>query len=65
MEVIQMEIEAPLNFRLHKMKTMVFSLELHFYDEVYKHLTLPEDFADYFSENETKLYVAVGNKFKY
>lgn len=62
MEVIQMEIEVPLNFRLHKMKTLIFSLELHFYDEVYKHLTLPKDFADYFLKNEAKLYVAVENR---
>jgi hypothetical protein len=52
MEVTQMEFdEAPLNFRLHKMKTLVFSTSLHFYDEVYEHLTLPEDFISYFSKN--------------
>lgn len=47
------------------MKTLVFSLELHFYDEVNGHLTLPEDFADYFLKNETKLYVAAGNRYKF
>jgi hypothetical protein len=36
MEVTQLEFEeAPLNFRLHKMKTMVLSASLHFYVEVY------------------------------
>lgn len=66
MEVTQMEFdEAPLNFRLHKMKTMVFSASLHFYDEVYRHLTLPEDFIHYFIENQAKLHVAVANRYKF
>ncbi len=45
------ELEATLTFRLHKGRTMVFSLDLHFYDEVYKHLTLPEEFFSYISNN--------------
>jgi len=66
MEVKQLEfVEAPLNFRLHKMKTMVFSASLHFYDEVYEHLTLPEDFIRYFFENQAKLDMAVANRYKF
>jgi len=66
MEVTQLEfVEAPLNFRLHKMKTMVFSSSLHFYDEVYEHLTLPEDFIRYFFENQAKLDMAVANRYKF
>lgn len=66
MEVTQMEIEeAPLNFRLHKMKTMVFCVALHFYDEVNEHLTLPEDFINYFFDNQAKLDVAIANRYKF
>ena len=66
MEVTQSELEeAPLTFRLYKGKTMIYSRVLHFYDEVNKHLTLPEDFFDYFLHNEKKLQVAVGNMYRY
>lgn len=66
MEVIQMETEeAPVHFRLHRMKTMVFSLSMHFYDEVYKHLSLPEDFMEYFYGNERKLSIAFENRYKF
>ena len=66
MEVTQMELEeAPVNFRLHGMKTMVFSLSLHFYDEVNKHLVLPEDFISYFFGNQAKLNVAIANRYKF
>ena len=55
MEVTELEIEeTPINFRLHKMKTLVFSAALHYYDEVNKHLTLPEDFISYFFANQNK-----------
>ncbi|MEX2564674.1 MAG: hypothetical protein WD431_01875 [Cyclobacteriaceae bacterium] len=66
MEVTQMEFEeAPLIFRLHKMKTIVFSSALHFYDEVYRHLTIPEDFIHYFFDNQAKLSKAVANSYKF
>jgi|GEM_PF-2503130 len=66
MEVTEMEIEEiPISFRLHKRKTLVFCAAAHFYDEVYEHLTLPEDFIGYFHKNKNKLYVAFANRFKY
>lgn len=66
MKVTQMEFyEGPLCFRLHKMKTLVFSTSLHFYDEVYEHLTLPEDFISYFSKNKTKIYTAMANRYQF
>lgn len=66
MEVTQMELEeVPLNFRLHGTKTMVFSISLHFYDEVKKHLVLPEDFFSYFFGNQAKLNVAIANSYKF
>src|SRR5690606_31007564 len=66
MEVTELEIEeTPINFRLHKMKTLVFCAALHYYDEVNEHLTLPEDFISYFFENQDKLQVAIANRFKY
>lgn len=66
MEVIEWEIEeTPINFRLHKMRTLVFCTASHYYDEVYEHLTLPEDFIGYFHKNKNKLYVAFANRIKY
>ena len=66
MEVTQVEFEeGPLCFRLHKMKTMVFSASLHFYDEVYKHLTLPEDFISYFFKNKSKISTAMANRYQF
>lgn len=66
MEVTELEIEeTPINFRLHKMKTLVFSTALHYYDEVNKHLTLPEDFINYFFDNQSKLDVAIANRFRF
>ncbi|MFO7825372.1 MAG: hypothetical protein R6V72_15645 [Cyclobacterium sp.] len=66
MEVCQMEFEeGPLCFRLHKMKTLVFSASLHFYDEVYEQLTLPEDFISYFSKNKSKIATAMANRYRF
>lgn len=66
MEVTQIELEeAILNFRLHGMKTMVLSASLHFYDEVYQHLTLPGDFISYFSKNKSKISTAMANRYKF
>ncbi|WP_162415617.1 hypothetical protein [Cyclobacterium roseum] len=66
MEVCQMEFyEGPLCFRLHKMKTLVFAASLHFYDEVYELLTLPEDFVSYFSKNKSKIATAMANRYQF
>ena len=50
-----LELEIPISFKIQHPKTIIFSLEKHFYDEVDKHLTMPEDFEDYFFENEELL----------
>jgi hypothetical protein len=66
MEVTELEFEEmPINFRLHKMRTLVFSTAAHYYDEVYTHLTLPEDFIRYFNENHKKLQVAFANRYRF
>jgi hypothetical protein len=58
-----MELEATITFRLYKSRTLISSLELHFYDEASKHLTLPEDFLKYISQNERSLQTA--NEYRY
>lgn len=58
------DLEATLNFRICNRKTMIFSRELHFYDEVYEHLTMPEDFEEYISSNENRLDLAAQNRYK-
>ena len=62
--VTPMELEATITFRLYKSRTLISSLDLHFYDETSKHLTLPEDFLKYLSENERPLQAARENRFK-
>lgn len=47
-----MELEIPVSFRIQHLKTVVFCLEKHFYDEEYSHLTMPDDFEDYFLRKE-------------
>ncbi|MEQ8554193.1 MAG: hypothetical protein RIC06_13410 [Cyclobacteriaceae bacterium] len=47
-----LELEIPVSFRIHNYKTIIFSLEGHFYDEEQRHLTMPEDFEEYFDQNE-------------
>ena len=58
------ELEATLNFKINKRKTMIFSLELYFYDEVYEHLTIPEDFERYISSHANRLALAGENRYK-
>ena len=58
------DLEATLNFRICNRKTMIFSRELHYYDEVYEHLTIPEDFEGYIVSNENRLYLAGQNRYK-
>jgi hypothetical protein len=59
------ELEANLHFKIIRFKTIVFSLDLHFYDEVYEHLTIPEDFERYIDEHEQMLSAAVANRYKF
>lgn len=58
------EIEAELRFKIIHRKTIIFSLELHFYDEVYEQLTMPADFERYIAEHENRLNVAEQNRYK-
>ena len=62
--VTPMELEATLTFRIINRKTIIYSLDLHFYDEVYEHLTLAEDFERYISSHENRLYLAGENRYK-
>lgn len=63
--ITPMELEAPLSFKILKLKTIIFSMDLHFYDEVYEHLTMPEDFERYILESVSWLEVAAQNRYKY
>lgn len=62
--ITPMEIEATLVFKIVKRKTIICSLDLHFYDEVYEHLTMPEDFENYITSHENRLNAAQGNRYK-
>lgn len=62
--VTPFELEATLGFKIVRRKTIIFSLDLHFYDEVYEHLTMPEDFGGYFSTHENRLHSAGENRFR-
>lgn len=62
--VTPLELEATLTFRIVKRKTIIFSLDLHFYDEVYEQLTMPEDFERYISQYDRRLQAAAENRFK-
>ncbi len=59
-----MELEADISFKIVKFKTIIFSLDMHFYDEVYEHLTIPEDFQKYIDDHERKLFSAKENRYK-
>lgn len=63
--ITPLELEATLDFKIIKGKTIVFSLDLHFYDEVYEHLTLPEDFDQYVSTRQRQLGAATANRYKF
>ncbi|MBL3657288.1 MULTISPECIES: hypothetical protein [Fulvivirga] len=62
--IAPMELEASLSFKILKLKTIIFSLELHFYDEEYEHLTMPEDFERYILKKESLLRVATQMRYK-
>jgi hypothetical protein len=59
-----MELEADISFRIVKSKTVIFSMDMHFYDEVYEHLTMPEDFKKYIADHEKRLWAANDNRYK-
>ena len=63
-EVAAMELEAAFSFRIYKSRTTITSLDLHFYDECYHHLTLPEEFLKYLNDNEGRLFAAMANRYK-
>jgi len=62
--VTSMELEASFSFRIYKSLTTVASIDLHFYDECYRHLTTPNDFFQYFSNNEHRLHAAAANRYR-
>jgi hypothetical protein len=63
-QVTPMELEAAFSFRIYKSRTAISSLDLHFYDECYQHLSLPEEFLKYFTDNQSRLFAAVANRYK-
>ena len=62
--ITPIELDATINFRIVKRKTMIYSLDLHFYDEAYDHLTMPEDFEGYFKSHESHLSSAAENRYR-
>jgi hypothetical protein len=62
--VTPFELEATITLRIIKRKTIIYSLDLHFYDEAYEHLTLPEDFERYISSHENRLQLAGENRYR-
>jgi hypothetical protein len=62
--VCPFELEAELKFKIINRKTIIFSLDLHFYDEVYEHLTLPEDFEKYITGRQKVLDLAAENRYR-
>lgn len=58
------DLEATLTFRISRRKTLVYSLELHYYDEVYEHLTMAEDFERYIATHENRLLFTGENRHK-
>lgn len=64
-QITSMELEASFSFRIYKSRTTIASLNLHFYDECYRHLTLPDEFVKYFTDNEQRLHAAAANQYKF
>ena len=60
--ITPIDLEATLEFKIVKRKTIIFSLDLHFYDEVYEHLTMSEDFERYVEGHAHRLGVAAANR---
>lgn len=63
-EATPFELEATLCFRICGRKTIVYSLELHYYDEVYEHLTMVQDFENYVTTRKNRLSFAGENRYK-
>ncbi len=63
-EITPFDLESTLTFRIHKEHTTIRSLELRYYDEVYEHLTMFEDFSAYVDKNEKRLHFFAQNRFK-
>ena len=61
--VTPIDLEATLLFRISGRKTIIYSLELHYYDEAYEQLTLPEDFDNYVETHENRLAFAGKNRY--
>lgn len=59
-----MELEADISFKIVKSKTIIFSMDMHFYDEMYEHLTMPEDFQKYIDDHERRLQAASENRYR-
>lgn len=59
-----LELEADILFRIFKSKTIIFSLDMHFYDEVYEHLTILEDFEKYIEDHNKRLWAANENRYR-
>jgi len=55
------ELEADISFKIVKFKTIIFSMDMHFYDEVYEHLTMPEDFQKYIDDHERLFWTFSGS----
>jgi len=53
--VTPFDLEATLGFKI---------VDLHFYDEVYEHLTMAEDFEGYLSTHRNRLNSAGENRFR-
>ncbi len=62
-QIIDLEID--LHFRILEEKTIIFSPDLHFYDEEFKHLTLRGDFENYIKNNTWKLEEAATHQYRY
>ncbi len=52
-----------LDFEIRHGTTRIYSASLHYYDEVSTHLTLPEDFAEYFERQEKMINHYMSNRF--
>ncbi len=63
-DITPLELEARLAFKIFKGKTIIYSLDLHFYDEVYEHLTMTEDFERYIDTHSNRLNAAEANRYK-
>lgn len=58
-------LEAEIELKIVRNKTVISSLDLHFYDEVYEHLTMLEDWERYVKEKTSWLQLAADNRYKW